>query len=345
MPAVGAAGETPQVSIGIPTFNRAQTLERALRSALAQTHRKLEVVISDNASSDDTEAICRAIAAEDARVRYIRQSENVGPTANFNVLFEQASRSPYVMVLADDDWLEPDYVERCLSVLERRPGHVAVSGRGRYWQGETLLARQGLSMQLEQRRGVERVRAYCQVVGDGKGEDSTFYGVMRAEVRQLATPMANVLGGDLLVTARVVFQGQVCTLDDVHINKTVGGTSVSMASIVQALDLAAGQARLPELVIAGHMLREIGWQSAIYADMPLAARLGWGLRCALAAINSRSLAWHLTAPTAASLGSRRGGRWLWLAYDRLTRALGAGGLQGELLSQGRGVDGAPLDGS
>jgi glycosyltransferase involved in cell wall biosynthesis len=320
--AVPFAVDTPLVSVGIPTFNRARSLERALRSVLAQTHSDLEVVVSDNASDDQTQALCGSIADQDPRVRYIRQATNVGPTANFNVLFGEL-RSPYALVLADDDWLEREYVARCLSVLRAHPGCAAVSGRGRYWRGGSPLGRLGLDMQLEQGEGIRRVHAYCRVVGEGRGENSTFFGVMPTDVLRRATPMPNALGNDILVTARVAFQGYVRTLDDVHINRSVGGTSVSMGSIVQTLALAPYQARVPNLVIAAEVLFDVGWRDDGYAAMSRTSRLAWALRCALAAIDWKSVAWHLTAPAAASLEQRPRGRWAWLAYDRLTRTLGA----------------------
>jgi glycosyltransferase involved in cell wall biosynthesis len=320
----------PPVSIGIPTFNRAKMLERAIRSVLAQTHSSLELLISDNASNDDTETLCRAIAAQDARVRYMRRESNIGQFPNFNVLYG-ALRSPYVMVLADDDWLEPDYLERCLSVLREQPGCAAVSGRARYWRGDTMLAQRGLSLQLCQPSGAERVRALVRSIGEGSAETSTFFGVMPAEVLRRARPMPKVLAGDILLVARVAFQGTVRTLDDVHLNRSVGGTSVSMASTVAAHGLPPSHARWPDLVIARDVLRDIGWQHAVYGTLRPASRVGWGLRSALAVINWRSVAWHATAPTAASLGRRSRGRWVWRGYDRLTRTLGAEGFQGQLL--------------
>jgi glycosyltransferase involved in cell wall biosynthesis len=318
------------VGIGIPTFNRATTLERAMRSVLAQTHSNLELIVSDDASNDDTETLCRRIEAEDSRVRYMRQVPNIGQLPNFNILYD-AFRSPYVMVLADDDWLEPDYLRRCLLALQEDPGCVAVSGRGRYWRKDTLLSRQGMSLQLSQRNGAERVRALVRSIGEGKAETSTFFGVMPTEVLRRARPMPNVLAGDIMLVARIAFQGTVRTLDDVHLNRSVGGTSVSMASSVAALGLPPSHARWPDLVIARDVLRDIGWQHSVYATLRPASRLSWGLRSALSVINWRSVAWHATAPIAAAFAQHSRGRWVWQGYDRLTRALGAEGFQGQLL--------------
>ena len=63
----------PLVSVGIPTFNRLIMLRRAVDSALSQDYPNLEVVISDNASTDGTQAWCEQLARRDSRVRYVRQ--------------------------------------------------------------------------------------------------------------------------------------------------------------------------------------------------------------------------------------------------------------------------------
>jgi hypothetical protein len=316
----------PVVSVGIPTFNRVEMLQRALRSVLEQTYQSIEVVISDNASDDGTETFCRVLAARDQRVRYIRQQSNIGQFANFNRLFAEL-RSPYAMVLADDDWLEPAYVERCLRALRQTPGCAAVSGRGRYWNGHTPLARKGSDAQFVQPDGAQRVRAYFRLLGEGRFETSTFFGVMPIEVLRRATPMPIALAGDILVTTRIIFQGAVLTLEDVHLNRSVGGTSATMSSTVAALGLPARHARWPSLVIAADVLRELAWKNPQSAA-PTRSRLRWALAAALSAVNWRSVAWHASAPTVAALARRPRGRWAWAAYDRLTRLLGAQGVQG-----------------
>jgi glycosyltransferase involved in cell wall biosynthesis len=77
--------ESPSlVSIGIPTYNRAELLKRAIESALNQDYKNIEVIISDNASTDDTESICQFYCNQDARLKYVRHSQNRGPGANFS---------------------------------------------------------------------------------------------------------------------------------------------------------------------------------------------------------------------------------------------------------------------
>lgn len=106
----------PLVSIGVPVRNGARFLEQALDSLLAQSYQEFELIISDNASTDQTEAICRAYAARDGRIRYYRSSKDLGLAHNYNYLF-QLARGEYFKWAAADDLHEPDYVLRCLDVL------------------------------------------------------------------------------------------------------------------------------------------------------------------------------------------------------------------------------------
>lgn len=111
--------ESPPVSIGISTYERADgTFPAALRSALAQTWPNLEIVVSDNASTDHTADVVAEHA--DPRLRYHRHDENIGAAANFRYCVE-AARGRYFVLLHDDDLLDPDFVERCMAAFEERP--------------------------------------------------------------------------------------------------------------------------------------------------------------------------------------------------------------------------------
>lgn len=110
--------EAPLISIGIPTYNRADTyLRDALESALAQTWAPLEIVVSDNDSTDATEATVRSY--NDPRVRYYRQKPAVAPNDNFNFCLAQA-RGDYFLLLHDDDKIDPDFVETCIKAASYR---------------------------------------------------------------------------------------------------------------------------------------------------------------------------------------------------------------------------------
>ena len=116
----------PLVTIGISTYDRVErTFPEALRSALAQTYPRLEVVVCDNGSTDGTEAFMAT--QRDERLRYHRQPANIGPNANFNACLERA-RGTYFLLLHDDDVLEPTFVARAMRALGGREPGVLLGG-------------------------------------------------------------------------------------------------------------------------------------------------------------------------------------------------------------------------
>lgn len=108
----------PLVSVCIPTRDRPDGLARTISCIQNQTYRNLEIIISDNASSDArVHDIATRAAENDPRIKYIRQTSNVGALANFESLIECA-RGKYFLLAADDDRWIPQFIENCVSVLE-----------------------------------------------------------------------------------------------------------------------------------------------------------------------------------------------------------------------------------
>jgi glycosyltransferase involved in cell wall biosynthesis len=303
--------------VGIPTYQRADKLRRAAESVLDQTHHNLELVISDNASDDRTEEVCRELCARDRRVRYLRSPINRGPTANFNTLFAEL-RGDYAMMLSDDDWMDPDYIQVCLAELQRRDGLVLACGVARYTRGG-MVVREGVKMYLEQCSAAARVLAYVRAVD----ENGLFYGLMARATLRRAAPLRNALGNDWLLAAAVIAQGKATTLTSTSINRELDGTSADFARLIATLGLPRWQARVPHLVIAFQLLADIGWRAPVYRMLPLVERARLAGDAAFAAIRWSSLAWHLTMPTFARLGRRRRGGWLWRCYLWITRLAGA----------------------
>lgn len=110
----------PKVSIGLPVYNGEDFLEAALDSLLSQTFQDFELIISDNASTDRTEAICRKYMAQDTRIRYFRNEQNLGAAWNYNRVFELSS-AEYFKWASHDDFCAPQYLEFCLNELEANP--------------------------------------------------------------------------------------------------------------------------------------------------------------------------------------------------------------------------------
>ena len=103
------------VSIIIPTYNRAEKLERAIRSALQQTYENLEIIVMDDASPDATPETVESF--NDPRLRYIRQDQNQGPNENWRHGIEKA-RGDFFCILPDDDALAPEFAEKLVDALQ-----------------------------------------------------------------------------------------------------------------------------------------------------------------------------------------------------------------------------------
>ncbi len=99
----------PIVTIGIPTYNRLEYLKLAVRSALAQTYSALEIVISDNNSTDATKSYLQSLT--DPRIRALIQTADHGMVGNFNACLD-AARGEFFLLLSDDDVLEPEAIQR-----------------------------------------------------------------------------------------------------------------------------------------------------------------------------------------------------------------------------------------
>ena len=106
----------PIVSVCTPTYNRSPLLVQAIQSVLGQTFQDFELLISDNASTDETQAVVRSF--DDPRIRYVRNHTNLGDRANYGRCL-QLARGAYLTMLADDDIMMPDNLAAKVAVLSK----------------------------------------------------------------------------------------------------------------------------------------------------------------------------------------------------------------------------------
>jgi glycosyltransferase involved in cell wall biosynthesis len=111
------------VAIGMPVYNGERWLRQSVNSLLAQTRRDFTLVISDNASTDSTEAICRELTAADPRVHYHRNESNLGVFRNYDRVFE-LTRSTYFKWASANDLCAPELLDQCIAALEAMPSAV-----------------------------------------------------------------------------------------------------------------------------------------------------------------------------------------------------------------------------
>lgn len=193
----------PLVSIGVPVFNGASGLATALDSLLSQDYPNLEIIISDNASTDDTPRICERYVRLDPRVTYHRAERNFGSAWNFNRVFELSS-GEYFMWAAHDDERAPSYVSECVARLEQSPEAVLC-------QAHTVILIEGQEQPLctcrldtfETAAGVvDRYRETLKHV-----PATAIYGLFRTAALRKTKGFQRVIGSDLAFMQEVSIHG------------------------------------------------------------------------------------------------------------------------------------------
>ena len=112
--------QLPKVCIGIPVYNGEKFLRIALDCLLNQSYENIEIIISDDTSTDSTKNICEEYMKKDSRIKYILQKENLGAFYNFNFVLTQAKSKYFMWAEVDDKW-EPEFIEKNVAVLESNP--------------------------------------------------------------------------------------------------------------------------------------------------------------------------------------------------------------------------------
>jgi glycosyltransferase involved in cell wall biosynthesis len=201
----------PLVSIGIPVYNAQRYLREALDSLVAQDYEAIELIISDNASTDETPAICREYAARDPRIRYERAEQNQGAIWNFHRVFELA-RGQYFMWAAFDDLREPSYVRRCVEALEEHREAVLCCTNVRFIDEAGRVTEPDPRMRLTHPVGKTRADRVRALAGANFWVD--FYGLIRREAL-LTTRLAQPIWGfDVLLLLELCLRGDVVVVPE-----------------------------------------------------------------------------------------------------------------------------------
>ncbi len=195
----------PLVSIGLPTYNGARYIREALDSLVAQDYPSLEILVSDNASTDGTPAIVEEYAARDARIRVFRQERNIGAPANFNFVFRETT-GPLFMWAADDDRWEPSYVSECVAALLGSPSAVLACTRVVFLDPSGM-PRAGVPPLIDNpdlsSPAVER-RVHILL---SRGGWYTIYGVIRREALASTRLYLEGFGADVVLTLELALLG------------------------------------------------------------------------------------------------------------------------------------------
>jgi glycosyltransferase involved in cell wall biosynthesis len=198
--------QSPLVSIALPVYNGAETLPPVIESVVSQDYPHFELVISDNASTDGTEEICRHFARADERVVYQRHATNVGLLNNFRSAAETA-RGSHVRWLGDDDALEPDYLSRVLQVFAEDGRRVLVTTQIVYVDsaGVEILHADYDPAAFASADPIERLAEMLRLLTSGFALLDPLYAMMRRDLALL--PRRNILREDETFAARLALAG------------------------------------------------------------------------------------------------------------------------------------------
>ena len=194
----------PRVSVGLPVYNGGRYLAQTLDALLAQTFEDFELIIVDNASTDDTHDICRTFGARDSRIRYERNQCNIGVYRNCNKAFSLATGDYYKLACADDI-CHPDLLARCVAVLHADPSVVLAYAQTQFVdQDGKWIALQDPGWNLMSDNPRERMR---YVIASGHWVNA-FFGLTRSNEMAKTRLFPLYVGGDCRLLGELCLRGK-----------------------------------------------------------------------------------------------------------------------------------------
>lgn len=243
---------SPLVSIGMPVYNGEAYLRGALDALLEQDYPNLEIVLSNNASTDATEAICREYAERDGRIRYHRRARNTPAYENFNYVFQE-SRGQFFMWAAYDDLWHRSFVSRCVEALLARPEAVLCHSYGQPISptGEPIYSpHTGCSNEESDLRSRwRRMMTFWDI-------NEAIYGLMRREVAARTRLMRLFLCADLIFLSEMAIHGQIIQVPETLFWKRRPEALEDYRSQQEMLDYVAGSNHRRPLLVRLSVIRE-----------------------------------------------------------------------------------------
>jgi glycosyltransferase involved in cell wall biosynthesis len=200
---------TPRLSIGLPVYNGEDYLTESLEALLGQTYEDFELIISDNASTDGTADICRRYAKQDSRIRYFRQSRNLGCNPNHNFVIEQAQGELFKLA-SDDDLYARDLLKRCIDALDESPHFVLAHSWSALMDASgTVVNLVNYPVDTDAPLAPDRFRS---MLFDGWGDDDG--GVIRTSVLRQVRPYDSYHFADRVFTTEIGLHGPFYQVPD-----------------------------------------------------------------------------------------------------------------------------------
>ena len=196
----------PRVSIGLPVYNGENYLAETLDSILQQTFSDFELIISDNASTDATQEICKSYLTRDQRIQYHRNEQNLGAAKNYNRTFELSS-GKYFKWAAHDDLCAPEYLEKCIDGLDHNPEAIVYHPKVSIIDKHSNILK-NVDDYLDFRSSKPNVR-FKRYLFRPAGMWSAVFGLIRSSVLKRTSLIGNYLSSDKVLVGEFVLRGQI----------------------------------------------------------------------------------------------------------------------------------------
>ncbi len=197
-----------RLTIGMPAYNSERWIGESLEALLAQSYRDFRLVISDNASTDSTQAICTAFAKRDSRIDYHRQDANIGVFRNYDYVFEQCDTELFKWASANDI-CKPTMLEACVDALDQSPDAVLAFPQTVLFDEEQDYAEPYPDFErLEGDDPVDRFRCFFEELS----LNNIMNGVIRSDALRKTSLNRVYVGSDINMTAELLLQGRLATV-------------------------------------------------------------------------------------------------------------------------------------
>lgn len=221
----------PSVSIGMPVFNGEKYLKRAINSLLNQSYKNFELIISDNASTDNTWTIVSQYAKKDLRIRLFRQKENIGINPNFMFVLQRAKGRYFFWAACDDQW-EPSFISRLKSALDENSQFgVAMSSIERVYENGLLFDYILLKSNNDLTKcDYEEVFKKMIKIKHNQYIHNYFYALYRTDLLKsfLDQPFPDCLAGDRVFMCEIALSIRFYSIPDILFRKTISKKSIKL---------------------------------------------------------------------------------------------------------------------
>jgi len=233
--------DLPKVSIIIPTYNRANYLPQAIESALSQDYPNLEVIVSDNCSTDETPEIVKKYM-NDERFRYFRNKENIGMVRNWRKAVFEYSTGDWFLILSDDDYfIDNKYISKAIGLAKKDEKIVLIYANG-YILNEETKEMQELKLPFSE---IEDGKKIFLSRGKIKPQDFTLCNVLfNKNIAEKLNPFANEynLSCDSELFLKMCLMGKVGVIKDlvsvyrVHVSNLIRKISKNYELLIHNID-------------------------------------------------------------------------------------------------------------